>query len=85
MTKNMLLLLQVYVSDLTELFTWTCARCDGVTEVREFIKIVCLYICKVGKCKISISLFLGSKRAPQHVLFQICLSNCHFVENRDFK
>jgi len=25
--------LQVYLSDLTELFTWTCTRCDGLTKV----------------------------------------------------
>ena len=26
-------LLKVYVSDMTELFTWTCSRCNGLTKV----------------------------------------------------
>ncbi|PON80293.1 Fungal lipase-like domain containing protein [Parasponia andersonii] len=30
----------VYMSDLTELFTWTCARCDGVTEGFQMIELV---------------------------------------------
>ncbi|XVF28378.1 hypothetical protein REPUB_Repub15cG0024400 [Reevesia pubescens] len=30
----------VYMSDLTELFTWTCARCDGLTKGFEVIKLV---------------------------------------------
>ncbi|XP_047314999.1 lipase-like [Impatiens glandulifera] len=30
----------VYMSDLTELFTWTCSRCDGMTEGFEVIEII---------------------------------------------
>ncbi|XP_030507768.2 lipase [Cannabis sativa] len=30
----------VYVSDLTELFSWTCERCDGVTEGFQMIELV---------------------------------------------
>ncbi|XP_059460838.1 probable feruloyl esterase A [Corylus avellana] len=30
----------VYVSDLTELFTWTCRRCDGLTKGFEVIELV---------------------------------------------
>ncbi|KAL6971338.1 hypothetical protein U1Q18_031016 [Sarracenia purpurea var. burkii] len=30
----------VYMSDLTELFTWTCARCDGLTEGFEMIELI---------------------------------------------
>ncbi|KAA3485315.1 lipase-like [Gossypium australe] len=26
----------VYISDLTELFTWTCERCNGLTKVLDF-------------------------------------------------
>ncbi|KAI4317633.1 hypothetical protein L6164_025488 [Bauhinia variegata] len=30
----------VYISDLTELFTWTCSRCDGWTKGFEVIELV---------------------------------------------
>ncbi|GFP81922.1 lipase [Phtheirospermum japonicum] len=30
----------VYMSDLTELFTWTCARCDGLTTGFEVIELI---------------------------------------------
>ncbi|XVE65664.1 hypothetical protein DITRI_Ditri08aG0018300 [Diplodiscus trichospermus] len=30
----------VYMSDLTELFTWTCARCDGLTKGFEVIELI---------------------------------------------
>ncbi|XP_028751640.1 lipase [Neltuma alba] len=30
----------VYLSDLTELFTWTCSRCDGLTKGFEIIELV---------------------------------------------
>ncbi|OMO98417.1 Lipase, class 3 [Corchorus olitorius] len=30
----------VYMSDLTELFTWTCERCDGLTKGFEVIELV---------------------------------------------
>lgn len=30
---KVLLWLQVYVSDLTALFSWTCSRCNGLTKV----------------------------------------------------
>lgn len=30
----------VYLSDLTELFTWTCSRCDGPTEGFEMIELI---------------------------------------------
>ncbi|XP_073308028.1 secreted mono- and diacylglycerol lipase 1-like isoform X1 [Primulina huaijiensis] len=30
----------VYLSDLTELFTWTCSRCDGLTEGFEIIDLI---------------------------------------------
>lgn len=30
----------VYLSDLEDLFTWTCSRCDGVTEGFEVIELV---------------------------------------------
>ncbi|XP_022740878.1 lipase-like [Durio zibethinus] len=30
----------VYISDLTELFTWTCARCDGLTKGFEVIELI---------------------------------------------
>ncbi|CBI26104.3 unnamed protein product, partial [Vitis vinifera] len=30
----------VYMSDLTELFTWTCSRCDDMTEGFEIIELV---------------------------------------------
>ncbi|KAJ8748918.1 hypothetical protein K2173_013353 [Erythroxylum novogranatense] len=30
----------VYISDLTELFTWTCSRCDGVTSGFEIIDLI---------------------------------------------
>ncbi|XP_040988029.1 probable feruloyl esterase A isoform X1 [Juglans microcarpa x Juglans regia] len=30
----------VYVADLTELFTWTCARCDGLIKGFEVIELV---------------------------------------------
>ncbi|KAL6517183.1 hypothetical protein OROHE_017889 [Orobanche hederae] len=30
----------VYMSDLTELFTWTCSRCDGLTEGFEVIELI---------------------------------------------
>ncbi|ESR32878.1 Lipase 3 domain-containing protein [Citrus sinensis] len=30
----------VYMSDLTELFTWTCSRCDGLTKGFEIIELV---------------------------------------------
>ncbi|MED6209399.1 hypothetical protein PIB30_054298 [Stylosanthes scabra] len=30
----------VYLSDLTALFTWTCSRCDGLTEGFEIIELV---------------------------------------------
>ncbi|XP_038875188.1 lipase isoform X2 [Benincasa hispida] len=29
-----------YISDLTELFTWTCTRCDGLTQGFEVIELV---------------------------------------------
>ncbi|KAL0367687.1 UNVERIFIED_CONTAM: Lipase [Sesamum radiatum] len=30
----------VYMSDLTELFTWTCSRCGGLTEGFEIIELI---------------------------------------------
>ncbi|KAM7488200.1 hypothetical protein LguiB_025684 [Lonicera macranthoides] len=30
----------VYMSDLTELFTWTCSRCDGLTKGFEVIELI---------------------------------------------
>ncbi|CAK9159750.1 unnamed protein product [Ilex paraguariensis] len=30
----------VYLSDLTELFTWTCSRCDGLTKGFEMIELI---------------------------------------------
>lgn len=30
----------VYLTDLTELFTWTCSRCDGLTKGFEIIELV---------------------------------------------
>ncbi|KAK1317269.1 Phospholipase A1-II 1 [Acorus calamus] len=30
----------VYMSDLTALFTWTCSRCDGMTEGFEIIELI---------------------------------------------
>ncbi|KAK6913805.1 Fungal lipase-like domain [Dillenia turbinata] len=30
----------VYISDLTELFTWTCSRCDDLTEGFEMIELI---------------------------------------------
>ncbi|KAL5541803.1 hypothetical protein UlMin_009513 [Ulmus minor] len=30
----------VYISDLTALFTWTCERCDGVTEGFQMIELI---------------------------------------------
>ncbi|KAK4433936.1 putative feruloyl esterase A [Sesamum alatum] len=30
----------VYLSDLTELFTWTCSRCGGLTEGFEIIELI---------------------------------------------
>ncbi|CAA0814274.1 alpha/beta-Hydrolases superfamily protein [Striga hermonthica] len=30
----------VYMSDLTELFTWTCSRCNGLTEGFEVIELI---------------------------------------------
>lgn len=30
----------VYVTDLTELFTWTCSRCNGLTEGFEMIELI---------------------------------------------
>ncbi|KAL2244124.1 UNVERIFIED_CONTAM: Lipase [Sesamum indicum] len=31
---------KVYISDLTELFTWTCSRCGGLTEGFEIIELI---------------------------------------------
>ncbi|XP_042064352.1 lipase-like [Salvia splendens] len=30
----------VYMSDLTELFTWTCSRCNGLTEGFEILELI---------------------------------------------
>ncbi|KAK4784224.1 hypothetical protein SAY86_018592 [Trapa natans] len=30
----------VYISDMTELFSWTCSRCDGLTEGFEIIELI---------------------------------------------
>lgn len=30
----------VYMSDLTELFTWTCSRCDGLTKGFEVLELI---------------------------------------------
>ncbi|KAL5701363.1 hypothetical protein ACHQM5_026708 [Ranunculus cassubicifolius] len=30
----------VYMSDLTELFTWTCSRCDGLTKGFEMLELI---------------------------------------------
>ncbi|WOH08411.1 hypothetical protein DCAR_0727851 [Daucus carota subsp. sativus] len=30
----------VYISDLTELFTWTCSRCNGLTKGFEMIELI---------------------------------------------
>ncbi|XP_076940217.1 lipase-like [Bidens hawaiensis] len=30
----------VYISDLTDLFTWTCSRCDGLTKGFEVIELI---------------------------------------------
>ncbi|KAL2229792.1 UNVERIFIED_CONTAM: Lipase A [Sesamum indicum] len=30
----------VYLSDLTELFTWTCSRCDGLTKDFEMVELI---------------------------------------------
>ncbi|XP_076902757.1 lipase-like [Bidens hawaiensis] len=30
----------VYISDLTDLFTWTCSRCDGLTKGFEVVELI---------------------------------------------
>ncbi|KAK1429802.1 hypothetical protein QVD17_12041 [Tagetes erecta] len=32
--------MQVYISELMDLFTWTCSRCDGLTKGFEVVELI---------------------------------------------
>ncbi|XVE82076.1 hypothetical protein DITRI_Ditri15bG0117500 [Diplodiscus trichospermus] len=51
----------VYMSDLTELFTWTCARCDGLTKGFEVIEL----IVDVQNC---LQAFVGVAKDPSAIV-----------------
>ncbi|GKU85533.1 hypothetical protein SLEP1_g199 [Rubroshorea leprosula] len=64
----------VYLSDLTELFTWTCPRCDGLTAGFEVIDLVV----DVQHC---LQAFVGVARDPNAIVIAFRGTQEHSIQN----
>lgn len=64
----------VYMSDLTQLFTWTCPRCDGLTEGFEVIDLVV----DVQHC---LQAFVGVAQNPNAVVIAFRGTQEHSLQN----
>lgn len=64
----------VYVSDLTELFTWTCSKCNGVTEGFEMIELVV----DVQHC---LQAFVGVAKDPNAIIIAFRGTQEHSIQN----
>ncbi|XP_024022630.1 lipase isoform X1 [Morus notabilis] len=64
----------VYVSDLTELFTWTCSKCDGVTEGFQMIELVV----DVQSC---LQAFVGVAKDPYAIIIAFRGTQEHSLQN----
>ncbi|RDX69141.1 hypothetical protein CR513_51782, partial [Mucuna pruriens] len=64
----------VYLSDLTELFTWTCSRCDGLTKGFEIIELVV----DVEHC---LQAFVGVAEDPHAIIIAFRGTNEHSLQN----
>lgn len=64
----------VYISDLTELFTWTCTKCNGVTEGFEMIEL----IVDVQHC---LQAFVGVAKDPNAIVIAFRGTQEHSIQN----
>ncbi|XP_020220717.1 lipase [Cajanus cajan] len=64
----------VYLSDLTELFTWTCSRCDGLTKGFDIIELVV----DVEHC---LQAFVGVADDPHAIIIAFRGTNEHSLQN----
>ncbi|KAL5150929.1 Lipase [Glycine soja] len=64
----------VYLSDLTELFTWTCSRCNGLTKGFEMIELVV----DVEHC---LQAFVGVADDPHAIIIAFRGTNEHSLQN----
>ncbi|KAG4945807.1 hypothetical protein JHK84_042121 [Glycine max] len=64
----------VYLSDLTELFTWTCSRCNGLTKGFEMIELVV----DVEHC---LQAFVGVADDPCAIIIAFRGTNEHSLQN----
>ncbi|CAL0309031.1 unnamed protein product [Lupinus luteus] len=64
----------VYLSDLTELITWTCCRCDGLTKGFEIIELVV----DVEHC---LQAFVGVAEDPHAIIIAFRGTNEHSLQN----
>ncbi|KAL2341160.1 hypothetical protein Fmac_009100 [Flemingia macrophylla] len=64
----------VYLSDLTELFTWTCSRCDGLTKGFDIIELVV----DVEHC---LQAFVGVAEDPHAIIIAFRGTNEHSLQN----
>ncbi|XP_019420123.1 PREDICTED: lipase-like [Lupinus angustifolius] len=64
----------VYLSDLTELFTWTCSRCDGLTKGFEIMELVV----DVEHC---LQAFVGVAEDPHAIIIAFRGTNEHSLQN----
>ncbi|XP_031274402.1 lipase-like isoform X2 [Pistacia vera] len=64
----------VYMSDLTQLFTWTCPRCDGLTKGFEIIEI----IVDVQHC---LQGFVGVAKDPDAIVIAFRGTQEHSIQN----
>ncbi|QCD77010.1 triacylglycerol lipase [Vigna unguiculata] len=64
----------VYLSDLTELFTWTCTRCDGLTKGFDMIELVV----DVEHC---LQAFVGVAEDPHAIIIAFRGTNEHSLQN----
>lgn len=64
----------VYESDLTELFTWTCSRCNGVTKGFEIIEL----IVDVQHC---LQAYVGVAEDPNAIIVAFRGTQEHSIQN----
>ncbi|CAJ2658587.1 unnamed protein product [Trifolium pratense] len=64
----------VYLSDLTQLFTWTCSRCGHLTEGFEIIELVV----DVEHC---LQAFVGVAEDPHAIIIAFRGTNGHSLQN----
>ncbi|KAI5349577.1 hypothetical protein L3X38_002465 [Prunus dulcis] len=64
----------VYLSDLTELFTWTCSRCDGLIKDFEMIELVV----DIQHC---LQAFVGVAQDPNAIIIAFRGTQEHSIQN----